>query len=138
MLTFSSYVILRATAILSALAALIPALYVKGREFDPLRDAVWWTAGYHSAVLVVSSATALGVLLYFLLANRGLWKWWIFALAGVAVALSPAIFYAFATPAVDKPTVPFDLMVATGIPWGAICGSIVFALLKSHLRSKGA
>jgi hypothetical protein len=68
---------LRYVLVLNVLAALIPALGVKGRMHDPLLNARWWNHQYHSGVLVVSIAALVGSGLVYLLIRRKTVGWWV-------------------------------------------------------------
>jgi hypothetical protein len=61
---------LRYVLLLNALAALVPALPVKGRANAPLLHTTWWNHEQHSAVLVVSAATIVGTVLKTLTRQR--------------------------------------------------------------------
>jgi hypothetical protein len=75
MLSHDDSVRIRASLLLSALAGLAPALFVKGRDHDPMRYIAWWPGEYHSAVFVVAVGAVLGVCIVLVLGRRRFWKW---------------------------------------------------------------
>jgi hypothetical protein len=116
----------RFTAILSALATLVPALKVKGRDQDPLQYASWWSGEYHSGVLPVVGGTLLGVLLFYLLYRFEVKRWSAYVACGTLVGVVPGFFYLAATPPRHLDAVPIAAMLGLGLLWGVGIGIAVY------------
>ena len=134
---------LRYVLVLNVLAAIIPGLGVKGRIHDPLLNARWWNHEYHSGVLVVSIATALGTGVVYLLIRRKIVRWWAYSLCGACVGAFPGLFYMIAMPGDDLARAPefsvlFTAMVIVGLIWGALMGLIIFFAVCRQARAAGS
>jgi hypothetical protein len=122
---------LRYVLLFNVLAALIPALGVKGREHDPLWNAHWLPHDYHSAVLVVFTAALVGTALVYLLMWRKISRWWAYCLCGAFVGVFPGLFYMVAMPGDDLAEASesfalFAAMMVLGFVWGTLMGLVTF------------
>lgn len=134
---------LRYVLLVNAVAALIPALVVKGREHDPLLNARWWPHEYHSAVLVVFMAAVVGTGLVYMLLRRKIARWWAYCLCGGLVGAFPGFFYMIAMPRAELAKVPeflpiFAAMAVAGFLWGALTGLVTFAAIGRQLQLAGS
>jgi hypothetical protein len=133
MLKFNSYVHLRYILLVNIIAALVPAMDVKGRANDPLLHASWWKVDQHSAVLVVALAAILGSALVFAVTRTDFRKWWVFVGCGILVANFPATFYLATAP--DGVFLPLPDMYASGTICGVIAGIVLNLLLRNRKPS---
>ena len=122
------YMQLRYVLLVNVIAALAPAMDVKGRANDPLRNVAWWQFDQHSAVAVVALAALLGTALAFVAARKGIRRWWVFAVCAVVAGDFPATFYLIAAPAGES--VPSADMYLTGTLAGMVAGVLLAFLLK--------
>jgi uncharacterized membrane-anchored protein YitT (DUF2179 family) len=129
MLNYNSYAYLRYVLLVNIIAALLPAMSVKGRANDPLLHAAWWRVDQHSAVLVVSLAAILGSALVYVVISNGIRRWWVFLGCGIFVGTFPATFYWIAAP-IDT-NLLFD-MYFDGIFCGVVAGVVLHILLKTR------
>lgn len=136
MLNNNSYVYLRYVLLVNIIAALIPAMDVKGRANDPLLHASWWKADQHSAVLVVALAAILGSALIFVVTRKDFRKWWVFVGCGILVGDFPAAFYLAAAP--EGTNIPLADMYMSGTFWGVIAGIVLNLLLRRRSPSAAA
>ena len=122
---------LRYTALLNVLVALVPALQIKGRINDPLRELAWWPHAYHSAVLVVAGTALIGFGAAYTLGRLGVVRWWAYSLCAALVGALPGLFYLAATPAQYLPSVPIAQMLTNGIALGIPVGAVIAFLLRA-------
>jgi hypothetical protein len=128
MLKFNSYIHLRYVLLVNIVAALVPAMQVKGRANDPLLHVSWWKADQHSAVLVVALAALTGSALVFAAARNNLRNWWVFVGCGILVGDFPAMFYRAVAP--GGTALPLADMTVSGTICGAMAGIVLNHLLK--------
>jgi hypothetical protein len=124
--------------LLSAIAGLVPALAVQGSDHDPMRYISWWPTEYHSAVFVVGVGAVLGAGVVFALGRRGTWRWWAFALTGVAVGMLPGLVYLWATIGHAEWLPLLVAMLIAGAVWGALVLTVLFFVLKPGVAKSGA
>ena len=136
MLKYSSYVYLRYVLLINIIAALIPAMCVKGRANDPLLHSSWWTADQHSAIMVVCLAALLSSTLVFLAIRKGIRHWWVFVVCGIVAGDFPATFYWVA--AANNPSLPISEMYVDGTVCGVIAGVVLTMFLGTRKRSASA
>jgi hypothetical protein len=136
MLKVNSYVQLRYVLLVNVIAALVPAMEVKGRPNDPLLHASWWKVDQHSAVLVVALAAIVGTALAFAAARKDFRKWWVFVGCGILVGDFPATFYLAAAP--EGTFLPFADMYVSGTVCGFIAGIVLNLLLRYRKPSAAA
>jgi hypothetical protein len=136
MVNFNSYVYLRYVLLINIIAALVPAMDVKGRANDPLLHATWWKLDQHSAVLVVALAAIVGSALVFAATRNDFRKWWVFVGCGIIVGNFPATFYLAAAP--DGTPMPLADMYASGTICGVIAGVVLNLLLRRRPPSAAA
>jgi hypothetical protein len=136
MINYKSYVYLRYVLLINIIAAMIPAMSVKGRAHDPLLHSTWWTADQHSAVMVVCLAALVSSALVFLAARRDFRQWWVFVGCGIAAGDFPATFY-FAT-APDNGYLPLTEMYVDGTVCGVLAGAVLTVLLRKRKVSATA
>jgi hypothetical protein len=136
MLNLKSYVYLRYVLLVNMIAALIPAMDVKGRANDPLLHASWWKIDQHSAVLVVALAAIVGSALVFAATRNDFRKWWVFVACGILVGNFPATFYLAAAP--DGTFFPLADMYVSGTFCGVIAGIVLNLLLRRRKPSAAA
>jgi uncharacterized membrane-anchored protein YitT (DUF2179 family) len=130
MLNYTNYAYLRYVLLINIIAALVPAMSVKGRANDPLLHAAWWNIDQHSAVLVVSLAAILASALVFLATSKGIRKWWIFVGCGILAGDFPATFYMATAP--DDASVPLADMYFGGTFCGVLAGVALSLLLRNR------
>ena len=128
----SRYAFLRYALVIEILTALAPALRVKGRANDPLRQTGWWTLDQHSAVLVVAIAAIAGSALVFLAARSARGQWWKLLGCGLFAGEFPAFFYVLAAP--RGTYLPLASMVRDGTLYGLIAGAALYGLLRAQPR----
>ena len=133
MLTFSRYAHLRYVLLINIVAALVPAMDVKGRANDPLLHASWWKVDQHSAVLVVALAAIFGAVLVFAAAGKDFRKWWLFIACGILVGIFPATFYLALAPI--GAYLPLADMYVSGIFCGTIAGVLLNLLLGQRKQN---
>ncbi len=75
MINYHHYAHLGYVLLIDVIAALIPAMSVKGRTNDPLLDSAWWKVDQHSAALVVVLAAIVGSALVPLATRKNIRKW---------------------------------------------------------------
>jgi hypothetical protein len=136
MLNYTNYAYLRYVLLINIIAALVPAMSVKGRANDPLLHATWWTIDQHSAVLVVSLAAILASALVFLFTRKGIRKWWVFVGCGILAGDFPATFY-LAT-ASDDTSLPLADMYFGGTFCGVLAGVALNLLLRNRTPKAAA
>jgi len=136
MINYKSYVYLRYVLLINIIAAMIPAMSVKGRANDPLLHSTWWTADQHSAVMVVCLAALVSSALVFLATRRDFRQWWIFVGCGIVAGDFPATFY-FAT-APDTVYLPLAEMYVDGTVCGLLAGAVLTVMLRNRKRSATA
>ena len=136
MINYKNYVYLRYVLLINIIAAMIPAMSVKGRANDPLLHSTWWTADQHSAVMVVCLAALMSSALVFLATRRDFPQWWIFVGCGIADGDFPATFY-FAT-APDSAYLPLAEMYVNGTVCGVLAGAALTVLLRNRNPSAAA
>ncbi len=136
MLTFSRYAHLRYVLLINIVAALVPAMDVKGRNNDPLVHASWWKVDQHSAVLVVGLAAIVGAVLVFAATRTDVRKWWVFVGCGVLVGIFPATFYLAAAP--NGTNFPVADMYVSGTFCGTIAGVMLNFLLGKRKKNAAA
>jgi hypothetical protein len=136
MINYKSYVYLRYVLLINIIAAMIPAMSVKGRANDPLLHSTWWTADQHSAVMVVCLAALVSSALVFLATRRDFRQWWIFVGCGIVAGDFPATLY-FAT-APDNVYLPLTEMYVDGTVCGVVAGAVLTVLLRSRKVSATA
>src|ERR1700731_1401551 len=118
MLNYTNYAYLRYVLLINIVAALVPAMSVKGRTNDPLLHATWWKIDQHSAVLVVALAAILASALVFWVTRKGIRRWWIFVGCGILAGAFPATFYLAA--ASDDASLPLADMYFGGTFCGVL------------------
>lgn len=128
MLTFYRYAHLRYVLLINIVAALVPAMDIKGRANDPLLHALWWKVDQHSAVLVVALAAIFGAALIFAATAKDFRKWWVFVGCGILVGIFPATFYLVFAP--GGAYLPLADMYLSGMFCGVIAGIILNLLLR--------
>jgi hypothetical protein len=136
MVNFNNYVYLRYVLLINVIAALVPAMDVKGRANDPLLHASWWKVDQHSAVLVVALAAIVGSALVFAATRNDFRKWWVFVGCGIIVGNFPATFYLAAAP--DGTPLPLADMYVSGTICGVIAGVVLNLLLRRRSPSADA
>jgi hypothetical protein len=136
MFNVTNYVHLRYVLLVNVIAALVPAMEVKGRANDPLLHASWWKVDQHSAVLVVAMAAILGTALAFAATRNDFRKWWVFVGCGVLAGNFPATFYLAAAP--EGTFLPFTDMYVSGTVCGVIAGIVLNLLLRHRNPSAAA
>jgi hypothetical protein len=136
MVNFNSYVYLRYVLLINVIAALVPAMDVKGRANDPLLHSSWWKVDQHSAVLVVALAAIAGSALVFAATRNDFRKWWVFVGCGIIVGNFPATFYFAAAP--DGTPLPLADMYVSGTICGVIAGVVLNLLLRRRPPSAAA
>jgi len=136
MVNYIHYVYLRYVLPANMIAALIPAMCVKGRAHDPLLHSSWWTMDQHSAVLVVCLAAIMSSALVFLATRTGNRQWWIFVGCGVVAGDFPATFYLATAP--DNVYVPLPEMYVDGTVFGVMAGVVLTLLLRNRSRRAAA
>jgi hypothetical protein len=132
----NSYVQLRYVLLVNVIAALVPAMDVKGRVNDPLLHASWWKVDQHSAVLVVALAAIVGSALVVAATRINLRKWWVFVGCGVLVGNFPAMFYLVAAP--GDIFLPLADMYKSGTLCGVIAGIVLNLLVGRREHSAAA
>jgi hypothetical protein len=136
MVNFNSYVYLRYVLLVNIIAALVPAMDVKGRANDPLLHASWWKLDQHSAVLVVAVAAIVGSALVFAATRNDFRKWWVYVGCGIFVGNFPAMFYSVAAP--EGTPLPLVDMYVNGTICGVIAGVVLNLLLRRRSPSANA
>ena len=136
MVNYKHYVYLRYVLLVNMIAALIPAMSVKGRAHDPLLHSSWWTMDQHSAVLVVCLAAILSSALVYLATRTGNRQWWTFVGCGIVAGDFPASFYLATAP--DNVYVPLAEMYVDGTVFGVVAGAVLTLLLRNRSRSAAA
>ena len=136
MLTFSRYAHLRYVLLINIVAALVPAMDVKGRDNDPLLHASWWKLDQHSAVLVVAIAAVFGALLIFAAARKDFRRWWFFVGCGIFVGIFPATFYLAVAP--HGAYLPLADMYVSGTFCGTIAGVLLNQMLGKPKKNAAA
>ena len=136
MLDFNSYVYLRYVLLVNIIAALVPAMDVKGRANDPLLHSSWWKVDEHSAVLVVALAAILGSALVFAAIRNDFRSLWVFVVCGILVGNFPATFYLAAAP--NGTFFPLADMYVSGTFCGVIAGIVLNLLLRRRKPSAAA
>lgn len=136
MINYRNYVYLRYVLLVNIVAALVPAMDVKGRANDPLLHSSWWKMDQHSAVLVVALAAVTGSILVFAATQANLRKWWVYIGCGIFVGIFPATFYLIAAP--DGYPVPLADMYIGGLFCGAIAGVVLNGMLRMRKASTAA
>jgi hypothetical protein len=136
MLNYTNYAYLRYVLLINIIAALVPAMRVKGRANDPLLHATWWKVDQHSAVLVVSLAAVLASALVFFVTRKGIRKWWIFVGCGIVAGDFPATFY-WATASADT-SLPLTGMYFGGTFFGVLAGVALSVLLRNRTPKAAA
>jgi hypothetical protein len=136
MLNYTNYAYLRYVLLINIIAALVPAMRVKGRANDPLLHATWWKVDQHSAVLAVSLAAVLASALVFFVTRKGIRKWWIFVGCGIVAGDFPATFY-WAT-ASDDTSLPLTGMYFGGTFFGVLAGVALSVLLRNRTPKAAA
>ena len=136
MLTFSRYAHLRYVLLINIVAALVPAMDVKGRANDPLLHASWWKVDQHSAVLVVALAAIFGAVLVFAAGIKDFRKWWLFVGCGILVGIFPAAFYMALAPV--GAYLPLADMYVSGTFCGTIAGILLNLLLGQRKQNAPA
>lgn len=133
MINVTHYRYLRYVLLVNMIAALLPAMSVKGRVNDPLLRATWWRLDQHSAILVVCAATLLGSALVFAAVRKDLRQWWVFVGCGIVTGDFPATFYWAAAP--DTTQLPLADMYVTGTVCGAVAGFVLKGLIGARKSS---
>lgn len=135
MLTYNRYARLRYVLLINILAALAPAMEVRGRANDPLLGASWWRADQHSAVPVVALAAILGTAVVFTATRRQFRRWGFFVGCGILVGIFPATFYRALAP--QAAYVPLADMYVSGTVCGTIAGVALHYLLRPGRQAAG-